>query len=406
MSNIPSISTASSPQSGQALFVPPVLPTSLTFTLPQLAGSMARAAATSAVPPPVLSGFAQAFTAMLNTLVEPQYSDLTFLTDIEDLADSMRTAFSGAFGAGMADLYMGHLGYTFRCNGRELAATGRVFDLAYDLGSPGGAVLVAAVEAKGSIRGGATLAAIRNDAQGGYSNQVAPHLGNTLKGVTVAHGYAVGTGSQIKRGVCCEMHVQETKWTSVVAGATPPPGALPVPVPAPSPIPNGGGGGPPPIVTQRPHARVAIANYRDAFRLLGTYEVLRVLNLTLREDWKSIGNLKPVYLERVEWRGSDYVVAPKNSDGGRRGGRPLFGLREDVAIAVLGGVSAIVRDGKMPVQAPEIPTRPLTLVQELLLRDGGAEFPDGLAYFGGGGSVTPLSAGLHWVPLQGAPVSE
>jgi hypothetical protein len=382
MSDIPAISTDTTVQTGTCLITLPPLPGKMTFTPGQLAGCMARAAATSAASPGVVAGFSLAFSEMLNTLIDTGYSDLTFLTDIEDLADSMRTAFSGSFGAGMADLYMSQLGYVFRCNGRELLGRGVVFDLAYDATSSAGNHIVA-VEAKGSIQSGADLVAVRASAKRGYSAQVLPHLGAVVKHATVVHGYAIGSGSQLKRGVCCDMHVQETKWSSGAQGGSP---------------------GVPPA-TQRPNANVAIRNYRDVFRLLNSGGILDAIDGALSGDWQRATAVRSQHLPVVMWRGDNYVGAQSMATTHGHVLVQFFGLQVDAANSFLSGLSACIRDQRIAERFPaEIPVRPLDTAKEFSLQDGGAEFPDGLAYFGHEPPKFRTSF-LKWDPLEG-PIRE
>jgi len=344
---------------------------------------MARAAALSKAPPAVVAALSRAYMEMLNGFVDAAHSDLTFLTDIEDLSDNLRTGFSGFFGAGMLDLYLSQLGYIFHCNGRELIPKGKVFDLAYDASTGTTGQLIAA-EAKGSIQGGATLAAIRSDAQAGYNSQITPHLGTTVHGATIVHGYAIGTGSQLKRGVCCEMHVQESSWVTGTAGSAPPTKPT-TPVSAA-----------PPPTFQRPVGVVAVRHYRDVFRLLGTADLVGAIESALHADW-SFFKPSPVYtLGLTQWRGNQYAVAPQAGEAIR------FGLRLDVAMSFLTGIAACIRDRRIPARFPEIPTRPEFAWGELLVQDGGAEFPDGLAYFGRSQPAME-SARLVWNPEVGGP---
>jgi hypothetical protein len=388
MSVIPVISNGTS--IGTSLIMPPPALSALTFTLSQLVGSMARAAAISKALPIVVNGLTLAFDGLLNSLVDTSHTDLTFLTDIEDLADNMRTAFSGFFGAGMADLYMNQLGYAFRCNGREMVARGTVFDFAYDGGPVGGSNIVAA-EAKGTLAAGANLAAIQAKARNGYTNQVAPHLGLTVKGATIAHGYAICAGSQLKSTVCCEMHVEETM-TATAAGS----GTAAQSFPSSTVAGSGGGG----TRFRQPNAHLTLRNYRDVFRLLGEGGILGVIEAGLRDDWQSARRAGPTQLDLVSWRGEDYVVA-RNAPVSQNARGPLFGLRREVAERILTGLSGCVRSGGIPNRFPtEIPVRAPDVARELRIADGGAEFPDGLAYFGFA-SRTYVGDGPTFYPEKG-----
>lgn len=100
----------------------------------------------------------------------------------------------------------------------------------------------------------------------------------------------------------------------------------------------------------------------------------------------------------VTWRGSEYVVV---AAGVAVTGTEAFGLRLDVATAFLDGMTECIVNGTIPAMFPrELPVRALDGSLEPGRRDGGAEFPDGLAYFG---TQPPVSAhrDLAWYPEKG-----
>lgn len=280
---------------------------------------------------------------------------------------------------------MTQLGYAFRCNGRKLVPVGTVFDLAYD-GGPVRSNEVVAAEAKGSLRSGATANAVKTITQAGYTAQVEPHIGQTYLGATVLHGYAIGTGSELKTGVACHMHVEETAWVQASAGVSAPSG-------------SGGSGI---SGTRQPNATLAIENYRAVFRLLGQGGILGALDAVLARRWPLATSIAQQTLLVVNWRSNRYVTGGSViAHPGVAAFQRLFGLRLDVAAQFLDGLSSCIANQDLPRRFPlELVVRQLDTPLELHLGDGGTEFPDGLTYFGPT-PPQPAAGALHWSPMKG-----
>lgn len=365
----------------QTAFNPPRFKRPLTFTHAQLVGSFARAAALSHTSPTVIQGLTQAFDHLLTTLVEPGTTDLTLKTDVESLSDSLRVAFSGFLGAAVADLLMMQLGYALRCNGRELLKTGPIFDLAYDSGPLAGSDIVA-VEAKGRLRSTATLSLVSKAAEKGYRLQVEPFLGGTMQGGQVVHGYSIGTGSQLKQGVACHMHVEETGPYSFRPPAPAAPTLRPVPRAA-----NGA---------------VVLGNFRAVTRLLGGGGILEAIDAGLRGEWQPKRRIPDQYLSYVSWQNQDYMtILPARDDPQIiQDFQSSFGVRLDAAERFLNGLSQCIRQQDLPDRFPlELLVRPFETALGTLTASGGAEFADGLTYFG---RAVPASAdAFMWSPDRG-----
>jgi hypothetical protein len=359
------ISSASSAATPHATFVPhpgPALLPSLSFTVPLLAGSFARAMALSTASAATISTLTQGFHHLLNGLIDPAAGELTFLQDVETLGDNLRTAFSGFLGAGIADLYMLQLGHGFRCNGRELfRKKGRIFDFAYDGGPLAGSDVVA-VEAKGLLRRGASASVTTKAAQRGYLTQIEPHLGTTLGGATVVRGYAIGVGNPLKKGAKCHLHVEETAWGGSRA--------------ATSSAPLGSAG--PRMVRNQ----VALRNFRAIFRLMGNRGILDAIDAAIRGQPAVLGS--PNLIPRT-WRNRDYLVSEPNLllPPERRAFHSSFGIRADAWSQFSSGLLGSPAPNVLNRESPrELMFEPMDIDRERNFGDDGAEFPDGLAYFG------------------------
>jgi hypothetical protein len=275
--------------------------------------------ALSTANPAIISTLTQGFHHLLHGLVDHAQTDLSFVQGIEDLGDSLRTAFSGFLGSAIADLYMLKIGHAFRCNGRELyRKEGKVFDFAYNFAPPVRGIDIVAVEAKGLIRHGATPTATKKAARNGYDAQIEPHLGTTMSGATVSRGYAIGFGRALKTGAVSHLHVEETWWPS---GGLTPTSSSPLGVP-----PSGG--------RRLVRTPLAICNFRSIFRLMSNQGILGAIDAALegrqQADTLAVGRKQ---LVTVSWRNKEYFVSAP--DGGLPGTQQafhaFFGVRCDAA---------------------------------------------------------------------------
>lgn len=376
-SNAKSVTGISNGQSarpmGAPAFTAPQPLLTLQFIVPQLAGSIGRVTALTKASPGLIAALTIGAEELLNALVDQSKAQLTFLADVEALADAARTTFSGNLGAGATDLYLSTLGYAFRCNGRELIAPpAKVFDFAYD-GPPTAGQGIVAAEAKGSIQQSNTPATIKTTAANGYAGQVASYVGQALNQSTVLHGYAVAIGGPPTR-LPVHMHVQETGTIVTPSAGNAPPTSLHL-----------GGSRPKPPTLYQPNARVALGNYRAVFRLMNAGGIVAAIDAALQGLPFDPSVVLPDF-EVVQWRGDEYIAStvPSGVRPSRTAGfSASFGLRLDVAQAFFAGLSTLLRRPIMPLAFPmELPVREIDLQREVTLDDGGAEFPDGLAYFG------------------------
>jgi hypothetical protein len=189
-------------------FSPPDPNKTLHFGPAALAASIARTATLRDAPPDMLVRWAQNALSQVEWLLRdgPEFELSPY---IRSLADAERTSFAGRVGAGITDLLMNALGYTWRDNASCLASTLTPHaDFIYG----GGAVAehgVVLAEAHGSFAAGVVSASIGREAKRKYLRQVRPHLSAISPHGTVVHGYSVAFGSKL--GISgAFLHVAET----------------------------------------------------------------------------------------------------------------------------------------------------------------------------------------------------
>ena len=177
-------------------FRPPNLPTCLTFELKALAASIARTEASRRMSDETLYWWKKKAFIEVMLLIE-NGSDFTLSSDFHLLADAARTSFAGSVGAGISDLIMVDMGYTWRDNAEGLSsARGPRPDFIYDDGPAAGHGMVI-VEAHGSFAKKITSAKIERRTRNKLGRQVIPNLTSVhpLYGEAI-HGYCVGFGSR------------------------------------------------------------------------------------------------------------------------------------------------------------------------------------------------------------------
>ena len=113
---------------------------------------------------------------------------------IGSLADAERSAFAGRVGAGITDLVMNALGYTWRDNAVCLSGAGVRPDFIYGGGQAAGHGVVLA-EAHGSLAENVNRARIEREANRKYLRQVKPHVGGSCPHGKLVHGYSAAFGS-------------------------------------------------------------------------------------------------------------------------------------------------------------------------------------------------------------------
>lgn len=176
-------------------FVAPRAVENLSFGPIALAAAVARTATTwDDAPAELLDGLQRSALIELETLVEGGHT-FELKPHFQFLADTHRSQFAARVGAGMTDLYMNALGYTWRANAVCLSSTlDPHADFIYDGGNVAGHGVVLA-EAHGSFATGATSQSVNRQAKRKYARQVKPYIAATSPFGRVIHGYSVAFGS-------------------------------------------------------------------------------------------------------------------------------------------------------------------------------------------------------------------
>lgn len=177
-------------------FTAPERVSSLTFGPVALAAAVARAATTrDDAPVAVLDALQRSTLPMLETMIE---GGTTFglSTHFQYLADTERTFLAARIGAGITDLYMNALGYTWRANAACLSSTlDPHADFIYEGGNASGYGVILA-EAHGSFAANASAQSVHLQSKNKYLRQVKPYLAGTSPYGKVIHGYSIAFGSR------------------------------------------------------------------------------------------------------------------------------------------------------------------------------------------------------------------
>lgn len=199
----------------------PTMAPRISFRPEALAASMARTLALRQAPDFMLTQWARAQLIEIETMVLDgvNFGLSPFLLA---LADAERSGFAGRIGAGVTDLLMNALGYTWRDNAVCLSSTLNPHaDFIYAGGAATGHGVVLA-EAHGSFAESVTESRIRGEARRKYLRQVKPHIASSCMHGKVIHGYSVAFGSH-PTSLSTYLHVAETKITKRKKRAGAPP---------------------------------------------------------------------------------------------------------------------------------------------------------------------------------------
>jgi hypothetical protein len=160
-----------------------------------LAAAVARTATTrDEAPAELLDGLQTSALAELDTLIEADGA-FKLKSYFAYLADTQRSQFAAKIGAGMTDLYMNALGYSWRANAVVLSSTlDPHADFIYDGGNVAGQGVVLA-EAHGSFAASTSSQSLKRQAKRKYARQVKPFIAKTSPFGTVIHGYSIAFGS-------------------------------------------------------------------------------------------------------------------------------------------------------------------------------------------------------------------
>jgi len=237
----------------------------IAFRPEALAASMARTLTLRHAPDAMLERWARMQLLEIEYLVQDGTA-FALAPEVTALADAERSGFAGRVGAGVTDLLMNALGYTWRDNAACLSAS---LDPHADFIYGGGAVSthgVVLAEAYGSFAQAVTDGRIRRESSAKYQRQVKPHIGSMCLHGKAVHGYSVAFGSR-PTTYDTFLHVTETKITKDRKKAAPPTTALSSLAP---------------VATS-----LALASHRSNFLLMGAARIVAWI------DWLRSGGAPP-----------------------------------------------------------------------------------------------------------------
>lgn len=248
-------------------FEPPQVNTTVVFGPSALAASIARTSTLRNAPPEMLASWGDSALTQVEWLIE---DGTTFVLSqhLQALADAERTSFAGRVGAGITDLLMNALGFTWRDNACCLSGSlTPQADFIYADGAVSGHGVVLA-EAHGSFAASVTLAGIGREAKRKYLKQVRPHLAAASPHGKVIHGYSIACGSRPGTAGAF-LHVAETLISKPRGRRQPPPQTAPMPSP------------------ERVPTSLALSTHRSNFSVMDAPSIVRWI------DWVRDGGERP-----------------------------------------------------------------------------------------------------------------
>jgi hypothetical protein len=260
------------PSSG---FVPAPLQASMSFPPSKFYAALAKTTALGRANMSVVSALLSSDQALVEALVDDLGSDFLFTSDMAQIGADLRRSLTGRVGAALCHIYLDQLGYAWLDYADQYISTSSPLgDFLYDganIGSPG----LALAEAKGSMTPAASPHQVKARADKAYSRQVDTHLGTSTTAGRIEYGAAVATSilpaSAWAAGTSsCFLHVTETA-SAAQAGQ--------------GQANKGGGGSDTGAVdgddadgTSSVSCRIALRNYRAAFRLIGAPYLVELID--------------------------------------------------------------------------------------------------------------------------------
>lgn len=275
-------------------FTAPERVSSLAFGPVALAAAVARAATTrDDAPVAVLDALQRSTLPMLETMIE---GGTTFglSTHFQYLADTERTFLAARIGAGITDLYMNALGYTWRANAACLSPTlDPHADFIYEGGKASGHGVVLA-EAHGSFAANASAQSVHLQSKNKYLRQVKPYLAGTSPYGKVIHGYSIAFGS--RPGVFgAFLSLSETKIARPRGKKRAPPPSETTEIPGEGSTPTS----------------IALAAHRSNFFLMGGDDVVDWIDWVRTVD-RAPPEPTPIEFLRLQYAGRQYLVHPSS----------------------------------------------------------------------------------------------
>ncbi len=344
-------------------FEPPKANTTLVFGPSALAASIARTATLRDAPPEMLARWGDSALTQVEWLIEDG-TTFALSQHVHSLADAERTSFAGRVGAGVTDLLMNALGYTWRDNACCLSGLlAPHADFIYGDGAVTGHGVVLA-EAHGSFAASVTSAGISREGRRKYLRQVRPHLAATCLHGKLIHGYSIAFGSR-PGTTGAFLHVAETLISKRRTGRRGP--TQTAPIPGPQAVPTS----------------LALSSHRSNFSLMDAPSVARWIDW-VRNGGERPDDTSPVSFIQIPYAGRTFLVCMETAwpfadyrpwledlwhprwwprlwqaHGLRRGGNEFAGwfvMEEKAAVQFLESLSAIIRGGREnPPDALELP---------------------------------------------------
>lgn len=162
----------------------------INFSPLALFGAAARCSHLHLVNPAIVTPESLMIAALVEQHVDDVKNDFAIEASAGSLKDYVKSYFAGTVAAGLSYLKMIHDGYVwldhFENLGGSFGGTRKTPDFVF----AGSGTGVALVESKGAR--GRTPSAFDARVRDGYTDQVEPHLGHAVGGVTATHGYCIG----------------------------------------------------------------------------------------------------------------------------------------------------------------------------------------------------------------------
>lgn len=265
-------------------FIPPALEPHIQFSPTALAAAIARTATLRAAPPAALARLATSVLSDVEMLIADG-AGFALSPLLATFVDVEQTHFAGRVGAGITDLYMNALGYSWRDNAMSLASSLKPHgDFLYGDGNASGHGVVLA-EARGSFAAKVSDASMARAAEQKYLRQVRPYIGKTSTHGEVVHGYALAFGS--RPGTTNSfLRVSQTRRPK------PKPSAAPQPGPSTANVP----------------ASLAMATYRSNFILMQALPIVEWIDwLAGARDFPA--DAEPVNFLRFGYAGRSFLAS-------------------------------------------------------------------------------------------------
>lgn len=334
-------------------FEAPATNTALVFGPSALAASIARTSTLRGAPPEMLARWGDSALTQVEWLVQDG-TTFALSEHLQALADAERTSFAGRVGAGITDLVMNALGFTWRDSASCLSSSLTPHaDFIYADGAVSGHGVVLA-EAHGSFAASVSAAGVTREAKRKYLRQVRPHLAAASPHGKVVHGYSIAFGSR-PGAAGAFLHIAETRITKP-RGRRPPPGQT-APTPSAGVAPTS----------------LALAAHRSNFAIMDAPSIVRWIDW-VRGGGERADEMEPSLFVRVPYAGRVFLCSmemdwpfggypewldvfrhprwwppirqARTLPHGRHDFAGWFAMEEKAAEGFLNALSAIIRNGR------------------------------------------------------------